>query len=189
MVDNERQLILEAQKNPKAFSKIYEIYYKKIFNYLLRRTAHIELAQDLTSEVFFKAYQNLWQFRFRKISFSAWIYRIATNHLIDFFRKHKYSALSLEKLSEEKGYEPAHYQTPKHELIVLEEELKKHTDFLTIQKLILNLSFDEQTIITLKFFEKKKINEIAEITGKKPGTIKSILSRSMEKLRKLALNV
>lgn len=66
-----------------------------------------------------------------------------------------------------------------------EEELKRYQDFLKVQEKISQLPIKYQEVITLRFFEKKKIKEISEILGKKEGTIKSLLHRGLEKLKDL----
>ena len=71
------------------------------------------------------------------------------------------------------------------ELIEAEDKLKMHRDFLEIQEKISELEIKYQEVITLRFFEKKKIQEIAEILGKKEGTIKSLLHRGLEKLKRV----
>jgi RNA polymerase sigma-70 factor (ECF subfamily) len=182
-LSEEKELVRQAQKAPDAFAKLYDHYYPRIFGYVLRRIANLEAAQDITSETFFKALKKLWQFRWRNVSFSAWLYRIATNEINQYFRRaeHKKSA-SLEELQEQ-GFEPISPHDLESELIEAHEELKRHQDFLEIQERIVRLSAKYQEVITLRFFEKKQIEEIAEILGKKEGTIKSLLHRAVEKLR------
>ena len=176
----EKELIKEAKKNPEVFGKLYERHYSKIFGYILKRTADLEIAQDITSETFFKALKKLWQFRWKNISFSAWLYRIANNEIADCFRKNKYKPISLEKIPE-----PIAITNPSAEILEAEHQLKKHQDFLMLQEKIAKLPIKYQEVITLRFFEKKKIKEISEILGKKEGTIKSLLHRGLEKLKKL----
>jgi DNA-directed RNA polymerase specialized sigma24 family protein len=55
-VDQERELVERAKSNGEAFVELYDRYYSQIFGYVLKRTANIEVAQDVTSEVFFKAF-------------------------------------------------------------------------------------------------------------------------------------
>ena len=98
--------------------------------------------------------------------------------------KNKKYSISLNEL-EEKGFEPITLHNPETEVLKAQEELKKHQDFLKIQEKISQLPIKYQEVITLRFFEKKKIKEISEILGKKEGTIKSLLSRGLEKLREL----
>ena len=182
-LSEERELVRQAQKDPNAFAELYDQYYPKIFGYVLRRTANLEAAQDITSETFFKALKKLWQFRWRNVSFSSWLYKIATNEINQYFRKAEYTkSVSLEELQEQ-GFEIASNHDPESELIDAQEKLKQHQDFLEIQEKIVRLPAKYQEVIALRFFEQKQIKEIAEILGKKEGTIKSLLHRAVEKLR------
>lgn len=175
-LNEEKKIIERAKKDPEAFGKLYDENYQKIFGYILKRVANLDIAKDITSETFLKALKNLWKFRWKNISLSSWLYRIANNEIVNFFRKRRF--ISLEKISE-----PSTTLNPSTEILEAEEELKKHRDFLKLQKEISKLEIKYQEVITLKFFERKKIREIAEILGKREGTIKSLLHRGLEKLR------
>lgn len=182
-LSEEKELVKQAQKNPDAFARLYDHYYPKIFGYVLRRTADIEVAQDITSETFFKALKKLWQFRWRNVPFSAWLYKIATNEINQYFRKAEYKkSLSLEEWQEQ-GLELMSSYDPESELMEAQEKIKQYRDFQDIQKKLARLPAKYQEVIALRFFEKKQIKEIAEILGKKEGTIKSLLHRALEKLR------
>jgi RNA polymerase sigma factor (sigma-70 family) len=85
----EKALIRKSQEDIKAFGELYDQHYARIFNYVLRRTASIESAQDITSEVFFKALKNLKRFRWRGIPFSSWLYRIASNEVASYWLSSK----------------------------------------------------------------------------------------------------
>jgi len=184
-LSEEKELVRQAQKAPDAFAKLYDQYYPKIFGYVLRRTANLEAAQDITSETFFNALRKLWQFRWRNVSFSSWLYKIATNEINQYFRKAEYKkSLSLEDLQEQ-GFEPISTDDPESELIEAQEQLKQYQDFLEIRVKIVRLPAKYQEVIALRFFEQKQIKEIAEILGKKEGTIKSLLHRAMEQLREV----
>ena len=182
-LDQERDLIRQAQKDPRAFAELYDNYYARIFGYILRRTANLAVAQDITSETFFKALRKLWQFRWRSISFSSWLYKIASNEISQYYRRPEYrKSASLEELQEQ-GFEPVSPHDLEGELIEAQEELRQHQDFLEIQEKIIRLPAKYQEVIALRFFEQKQIKEIAEILGKKEGTVKSLLHRAIEKLR------
>ena len=182
-LSEERELVRQAQKSPDAFAQLYDQYYPRIFGYVLRRSANLEAAQDITSETFLKALGKLWQFRWRSVSFSSWLYKIATNEINQYFRKAEYKkSISLEELHEQ-GFEPVSPHDPESEVIEAEEKLAQHQEFLEIQNKITRLPDKYQEVIALRFFEKKQINEIAEILGKREGTIKSLLHRAVEKLR------
>jgi RNA polymerase sigma-70 factor (ECF subfamily) len=182
-LNEEKELVRQAQKAPDAFAKLYDQYYPKIFGYILRRTANLEAAQDLTSETFLNALRKLWQFQWRNISFSSWLYKIAANEINQYFRKAEYKkSISLEEL-EEQGFKPVSPNDPESELVEAQEKLEQHQDFLEIQEKIVRLPAKYQEVIALRFFEQKQIKEISEILGKKEGTIKSLLHRAVEKLR------
>ena len=179
----EKELVRQAQESPDAFAQLYDQYYPRIFGYVLRRSANLDAAQDITSETFLKALGKLWQFQWRNISFSSWLYRIATNEVNQYFRRAEYrKSVSLEELQEQ-GFEPLSPHDPERELIEAQEELKQHQEFLEIQQKIVRLPGKYQEVITLRFFERKQVKEIAEILGKREGTIKSLLHRAVEKLR------
>jgi len=184
-LSEEEELVKRAQKDPDAFARLYDQYYPRIFGYVLRRSANLEAAQDITSETFLKALGKLWQFQWRNVSFSSWLYKIATNEINQYFRKAEYKkSVSLEEL-QERGFELLSPHDPENELIEAQEKLKQHQDFLEIQKKITKLPAKYQEVIALRFFEKEQIGKIAEILGKKEGTIKSLLHRAVEKLREM----
>lgn len=182
-LNEEKELVRQARKSPDAFARLYDEYYPKIFGYILRRTANLEAAQDVTSETFLKALGRLWQFRWRNVSFSSWLYKIATNETNQYFRKAEYKkSISLEELQEQ-GFELLSPHDPESELIEAQEKLEQHQEFLEIRKKITKLPAKYQEVVALRFFEKKQINEIAQILGKREGTVKSLLHRAVEKLR------
>jgi RNA polymerase sigma-70 factor (ECF subfamily) len=182
-LDAERDLVKQAQKDPDAFGELYDRYYSKIFGYVLRRTANLEVAQDIASETFFQALRKLWQFRWRSISFSSWLYKIASNEINQYFRKsERRKSVSLEELQEQ-GLEPVSPHDPESELMEAQEELEQHREFLEVQNRIVRLPAKYQEVIALRFFEQKQIKEICEILSKKEGTVKSLLHRAMERLR------
>ena len=162
----EKELVTKARHNPRFFGQIYAEYYPKIFRYALKRIGDVRVAEDITSETFFKAINNLNKFKWINVSFSAWIYKIATNEINYYFRRGKYKHYSLELLTES-GFEPAAQTDLETEIENLEAQLQSHKDFLFIQGELKKLPVKYQDVIALRYFENKKVNEIAEILGKK----------------------
>jgi RNA polymerase sigma-70 factor (ECF subfamily) len=179
-LENEKELVEKAKKDPQAFSKIYDFYYPQIFGYVLKRVVDVEVARDITSETFFKCLKNIEKFKWRGTSFSSWLYKIASNEIVNFFRKGKYKPVSFEKISE-----PSSLSNPSQEIIEAEEKMKKEEEFLELHQKIKKLPQIYQEVIVLKFFEKKKTKEIAEILGKSEGAVKSLVHRAIERLRKM----
>lgn len=177
----EKKIVEEAKKNPEAFGMLYDEFYKPIFNYVLKRTANIELTQDLTSQTFFKALKGLGKFRWQNVSFSAWLYRIATNEINSFYRKQKkFIQITLDKIPEIPSED-----TPDKELEIAEQELKSKEEFIKLHQSVSKLKPIYQTVIVLRFLEKKKIFEICKILDRPEGTIKSQIHRALEELKKL----
>ena len=177
-LSQEKELVKRAQKSPEAFYQLYEDNYPKIFGYILNRVANLDAAQDIVSETFFKALKNIGSFKWKNISFSCWLYRIASNEISNYFRKDKYHPTCFDNIAE-----PAVLHTPHDAVVEAEREFEMQKEFMEINKLVLKLPLKYQQVISLRFFEKKKIEEICQILGKKEGTVKSLLHRAIEKLK------
>jgi RNA polymerase sigma-70 factor (ECF subfamily) len=179
----EKELVYQAKDDPEAFGRLYDLNYTAILNYCIRRTGDIELANDITSETFFKALKNISRFEWRDVSFSAWLYRIAGNEIASYFRKKSYKADSLDYLSESQGLEPISPEDLEEEFIEAQEELERHKEFLAIREQTGKLHLKYQDVIALRYFTNKSIKDIADILGKPEGTVKSLLHRGLEKLK------
>jgi RNA polymerase sigma-70 factor (ECF subfamily) len=181
----EQQLVTDAQKSNESFSKLYDLYYPKIFGYIFRRTLDLELSKDITSETFIKAFINIGRFEWKNIPFSSWLFRIATNEMNMADRKKKYKASSFDDLIDKRTIEIADPQSLETEKLIVEKQLQQSRDFTLIQQKLSLLSLKYQEVIALRYFEEKSIKEIAEILGKNEGTVKSLISRGIEKLKLL----
>ena len=183
--ETERSLIERAKKDSEAFGTLFEEHYPTTFAYVFRRVPDWNLSKDITSEVFFKAFKGLWRYRWQGIPFSSWLYRIATNEVRMYLRKKRPPVVSLDHLMEESGFEPVDPQTLEAERLEAERKLEAHADFLAIQSKILELPPKYQDVITLRYFERKTVKQVAEILNLKEGTVKSLLSRGVRKLQKI----
>ncbi|MEP6597138.1 MAG: RNA polymerase sigma factor [Ginsengibacter sp.] len=189
MTQEEEQLIVkEAKTNNESFVKLYDYYYPKILGYCFRRTLDLNLSKDLTSETFLKAFTGIGKYEWRGIPFSSWLFRIASNEMNMLDRKKKYKPYSLSLLKESGVFEIADIASLNAEKNELEKQLQQSKDFINVQQKLLLLPIKYQEVISLKYFEEKSIKEIVEILEKKEGTIKSLLSRGIEKLKNLILN-
>jgi RNA polymerase sigma-70 factor (ECF subfamily) len=182
-LQRERLLIERAKVDSAAFGELFDEYYPAIFSYVLKRAADPVVAQDIASETFLKALQNLYKFQWRDVSISSWFYKIATNELRMYFRAGKYTPSSLEQLYDQEGYEPEGDTDIVTELVDIQSAIDRSQAFLQAQSALVKLPLKYQEVISLRFVEKKKLSEIGQILGKKEGTIKSLLSRGLKKLR------
>jgi RNA polymerase sigma-70 factor, ECF subfamily len=180
--DDEYTIIEQAKTDPQAFGLIFDRYYKKILAYTVRRTNNISVAEEIVSETFVKAYKGLPKFKWRGISIEAWLFRIAINELRMHFRRHP-QVTSLDDLYQKEGFEPQADYDLAQEALEAQEKLIRHKQFIQAQELIRNLPPAYQDVLVLRFAEQKKISEIAQIIGKKEGTVKSLLSRGLARLR------
>lgn len=183
-LDEERLMVEKAKTDSEAFGKLYDFYYGKILNYLVHRLMNVATAQDLTSEVFFKAMTKLHTFKWRDISFSSWLYKIANNEIKMYYRRKEHRTLSLNFLTEEHHIELSDSVDIEKELIAAEEALSKNEQFKTIQKIVVELPIVYQEVLVLRFLEGKSLIEISEVTKKNLNTIKSIILRGKEKVKK-----
>jgi len=183
-LSEEEFLLKNIRDQPEKFTIIYNRSYQPIFNYVLRRTLNFEISRDITSEVFMKAFLNIGRFKWKGISVSNWLYRIATNEINQYFRSKKYKPELL--LESYNGYPfEKHVYNLEEERQRAEKELLDHEQFIKIQEQLKKLPVHYQEVITLRYFEQLKINEICEILNKKEGTVKSLISRGLVKLNNL----
>lgn len=183
-VKEEKQLVEEAKYNPIAFGRLYDLYYQKIFNYILHRTGNVADATDITSDVFFKVMKHLSKFEWQGVPFSSWVYKIASNEINSYFRKKRFWFLSLETLFENNNFEVADDTDVQENYIEAQKQLERSEEFKIAQQLLKKLPIKYQEVIVLRFFENKKMREISEITGKNTNTVKSLLARGMARLQK-----
>jgi len=180
----ERKLVKKARSDPKAFGDLYDIHFNPIFNYVFRRVADFDTARDITSEVFISAYRNLWQFQWKNISIGAWFYRIATNEVNQFFRKKQYRGESSMDLQLDHFLSLADPASLDSERAAAEQQLANNQEFIRVQAIIKDLPVKYQEVLTLRYFEDKTTKEISRILNKREGTVKSLLSRGLGKIRK-----
>ncbi len=87
--EEERALVLASRSDTAAAGQLFDKYYPEIFRYVYHSTLDHAVTEDLTSNVFFSAFRHLGLFRWRRIPFRAWLYRIATNEVRMHYRRQK----------------------------------------------------------------------------------------------------
>lgn len=182
----EQKLISRAQKgDPAAFEKLIIDYEKKIYNICLRMVKNEQEAYDLAQEVCVKIWKQLHNFE-GNAKFSTWIYRIATNHSLDYLRKQKnkneISLYTKQADSEEEKIldTPSKAKGPERQL----EDMELQN---IIKQGLLELKEEYRTIIVLRDIEDYSYDEIAEILELSLGTVKSRLSRARMALKKILM--
>jgi RNA polymerase sigma-70 factor, ECF subfamily len=178
---DETDLLNRIRQDPGNFSLLFNQYYRQIFGYILRRTGDFDDAADIAAETFLKAFRNIGNFRYTGISVKVWLYRIATNEVNLYFRNKKKHNSVFERinLSNNDNFMNLISEDRKE----IESELLKHDQFMSVLKELKTLPLKYQEVISLRFFEGKSNKEIVEILKINEGTLKSLLSRGLEKLR------
>ena len=172
---SEDLVIRAKQGDTGAFSRLYDLYFKKIYQFIFYRVNHKEIAEDLTEEVFIKAYGKISNIT-SSLSFEGWMYQIARNRVIDYYRD-KRQTVPLDEIENTFYYEETVIDT-----INLENRQKLLLE--TIKK----LRGDQQIVLKLKFFENLENAEIAELLGKTEGAIRVIQHRALQQLQNLLKN-
>jgi RNA polymerase sigma-70 factor (ECF subfamily) len=172
---NEEELIASAKQDEQAFTVLYDYYFPKIYAYVFRRLGCHDDAEDVVSEVFLKVFSNLGKYQNRGFSFGAWLYRIATNCLIDRGRRQKHFAVTVE--SEELDRNPA----PGAEA---DGVARKTFDRLAIEKVFLTLPVRYKEVICLRYFADLEIHEIAVNMNISENNASVLLHRALEAFKK-----
>jgi len=156
----------------KKFQGYYKQHLDKIYNYLFYRSGYNkELAEDLVSTVFLKALENFSSFDESTASFQTWIYSIAHNQLIDFYRSKK-ETVPLDKLEQTAVEE-------KDLVAKLDAKEEAGKVLRAIQKLPKNYC----ELLTLRYVQGLSNNEIAEITGKSAVSVRVTIHRALATLK------
>lgn len=155
-----------------AFGEIYNSYFKKIYQFIYYRVGHKEIAEDLAEEVFLKALTKLHSISENK-AFLGWLYQIARNQVIDYYREKKIT-VALDEIEN-----TLEYETNLIDVVNLELQQK------VLLKLIKELTSEQQIVIKLKFLEDLETGEIAEMLHKNEGAIRVIQHRAMAKLQEM----
>lgn len=175
MLEGEQNYIKQAQKGEKeAFAKVYEHYLPKIYRFILMKVNNKIEAEDLTHEVFLNTWQNLSTYVPREFPFSSWLYRIARNEVIDFYRTNKKN-LRLEIVEEDFLKIP---ETASH-------DLDQTLDLEKVKNQIQNLRPEQQDVLIMRFIEDLSHKEIAVALNKSEGAIRLIQHRAINQLKDL----
>ncbi|HEY8344920.1 MAG TPA: RNA polymerase sigma factor [Bacillota bacterium] len=173
----ETQLIKRAQNGDEdAFRELVETHQSKVYHLLLGMLRSPEVACDLTQETFIKAWKNLTHFRLGS-TFWTWLYRIAYRSALDYIKLKKLDLtyLAEEELNlqaEEKKAEP---------LAVVLAKTRNQELFSALQE----LSFNNRVAIVLYYFQGLSYKEIASVTKRRLGSIRTDLHRGKNKLREI----
>lgn len=169
---NEQQLVLQAQAgNAEAFGQLYDAYMERIYRFIYFRVEDQQTAEDLTSQVFLRAWNNLDRFRLGKTPYLAWLYTIAHNAVIDHYRTRKPTAA----LDDVRLSQPDHAES-------VENNIDFEVEMQSIKVAMQTLTDDQQQVLTLKFIEGMTNDQIARHLGKREGAVRALQMRGLRAL-------
>jgi len=177
MLEDERNLIIRAiGGETEAFGQLYDHYMPMIYRFILLKVTQREEAEDLTHQVFLKAWTSIGsKYSEKGLPFSSWLYRIARNTVIDHYRRRKPTS----DLEEGEGREEMISRPDIERKLDLNQNAREA--FAAIQK----LKDIEKDIIIMRFVEDLSTKEVAETIGKSEGAVKLAQHRALEKVRKI----
>lgn len=166
-------LVQRARTDADALARLYEMYYEPIFRFCVHRLFYKEIAEDVTSTVFLEVARRIGDFRGRKQQdFRNWLYTIAVNQANAYIRKSSRRRKLLAKAAQSLA---ASTDTT---------DASAEMDWPTLYAAILKLKPQHQTIVTLRFFENLRFEQIARILDITQTTARVTLHRILNKLRK-----
>jgi RNA polymerase sigma-70 factor, ECF subfamily len=168
------QLVHQAQHgNREAVTSLYRLFAPKIFRYLVRRLPTTQDAEDVMGEVFVGMVEGLKTYKDTGAPFESWLYRIASHRTSDFYRRSKRAPD--EELSEMMG---SGEDLP-------EDQLINQQNIQSMRAAIQQLPEEHQTILILRFVERKTHEEVAQVMGKSASAIRTAQFRALAQLSEL----
>ncbi len=158
-----------------AFGQLYMLHLDAIYRYVFYRVGQATEAEDLTEQVFLKAWEAIGRYKHQGHSFSSWLYRIAHNLVVDHYRAGKGG--------KDDGYLDEGVLTLADPGLNPEEMLAKEEEVRHLQEAIAHLPAEQQQMIILRFIEGLSHAEVAAIIGKSEGASRVIQHRALVALR------
>ncbi len=175
---SEAELVQRAVSgDSEAFATLYDRYIEAIYRFVFFRVSEEQTAEDLTSHIFLKAWDNLSSYQFRGLPFRAWLFRIARNSVIDYYRTFK----------ETTPLEPNAVTEPDLAAEV-DSKVERQLQAEEIRLALRQLTEDQRQVLTLRFIEGLSTGEVAKILGKRQGAIRALQMRGLQALAEIVGN-
>lgn len=172
MTDKEIIGLYREGKIETAFNQIVRLYSERLYWHVRRFLCSHEETNDILQDIFIKVWAALPSFRGDAQLFT-WLYRIATNEVLNHLRKQKFKALvsfeSMQEMMEKKIDEDASFNG---------DEIQRQ-----FHKAIQRLPQKQRTVFNLRYFEEMKYEDISEITGTSIGSLKASYHHAYTKIK------
>ena len=173
MLDGEKTIIQDAVKGESsAFGLLYDHYQPQIYRFVFLKVSRREEAEDLTHQVFLNAWQNIRKYQDLGFPFSSWLYRIARNAVIDFYRGQK-ETVNFDEV------DPQLFATQLTTSEFVDERLEMSRVLAAVRK----LKPEYQDVIIMRFIEDLAPKDVALALEKSEGAVKLIQHRALKQLQ------
>ena len=172
-MQNEESLVQRAkQHDQQAFAQLYEGHFDKIYRYLVFKIGDETEAEDMTQQVFLNALQSISSFKWKGVSFSAWLFRIAHNQAVDFLRrKTRRATVPLDESLAASDVDP---QTAAEQRFDIEQLILAARQLTKAQR----------EVIALRFASDLSVADVAKVMDKSQGAVKALQHSAIVALRK-----
>jgi RNA polymerase sigma-70 factor (ECF subfamily) len=182
-MDEDKKLVERTIKGEKeAFELIIRKYQRPLFNSIGRMVGERELALEFTQDVFLKTYSSLHTYQ-PQYKFSTWLFKIASNYVIDFWRKKKINTLSLDERQDSSGHNCALAVAADEKSIIRKFEISELRT--KIEDVLKEVPPPLREVFIWRHINELSYEEIAEIKGLPVGTVKTRVFHAKELIRKL----
>ncbi len=175
-MQDEQSLVRRAQQRDQAaLTQLYEENFDRIYRYIVLKIGDRTEAEDMTQQVFLNALKSISSYKWKGMPFSAWLFRIAHNQIVDYYRKKSRRAtVPLDESITAGDSDPRKLTERKVEIEQMAQATKK-------------LTKAQQEVISLRFAGDLSIAEAARAMGKSEGAIKALQHSAIAALRKVML--
>tara|TARA_B110000503_G_scaffold142793_1_gene240972 strand:+ start:22656 stop:23279 length:624 start_codon:yes stop_codon:yes gene_type:complete len=167
----------------RAYDQLMSRYKKSVYHMILKMVRNPEDAEDLTLESFGKAFKNLDRFK-KDYTFTTWIFRIATNHTIDFIRKKRLNTLSLNNTLNPES-DMSFSLDVRDTCLTPDQSIINDQKIALVQIYVKKLPIKYRQLVHLRYFDELSLHEISCKLDTPLGTIKAQLHRSRELMHQL----
>ena len=169
-MENEHEIIAKSQSDPQYFVHHYNYYLPKIYNYVFYKVGNSNVAEDIVSDIFYQALKNISKYK-DKGFFQAWLFTIARNTVISYYRKNNRETL----------YTYDNY-TDQPDPVTVEGIVTAKESRAELLNIVASLPPNQQDALLLRYTEGLKLKEIACILNKSEGAVKQLLHRGLQNL-------
>jgi len=161
-----------AQRDTTAFAALYDDHLNTVYRFVFFKVGDATLAEDLTAEVFSKAWENIDRFEWRDLPFQHWLLRVARNVVVDHWRAHRRFPTSLDGL----------YELPSDSLSP-EDVVSRDGEVDRMNQALKRLADDQREVLILRFIEGYSHADTAQVLKKSVVAVRQIQVRALRALR------